>query len=189
MKILYLLTTWLLRLFGKRFTPVLPQEKSTPYKTGEFERLLAESDNLAVVHEWEYTYIVFKHTMVRIEVDWFYGNPQCSAIGRDEEWILIGGEHLTVWKSGANAGSADTCPNENWKLIDGDSKNGAVSVFEGVKWVHAMRVINRSTVDVLTDPYAPGCAIWRFDVAGYRLCKLRDFPDYVNKPYTEHVVW
>ena len=136
-----------------------------PYELQRYQRLLAESENLAVYHEWEDAFVLFKPTREEMKIGSFYGDPCCAAIGPDEDWILIGGEYLRLWKPGKN------------------------EEIEGIRWVSDIRVTGRTTAEFLIDPWCEESAVWEIDVASERLEKLRDFTKYREEPYTEDVEW
>ncbi len=105
------------------------------------ERVLAESLNLLVLHCYEYAYIYFKKAHEKAAIDYFCGDPECALISPDENWVLIGGEHLTLWKK------------------------GSITVLKGICQIHSLKLVDETTVDILTDPWADDSAIWRIDIA------------------------
>jgi hypothetical protein len=136
-----------------------------PYELQRYQHLLAESDTLVVFHEWEAAFILFKRTVEEIKIGEFYGDPCCAAIGPDEDWVLIGGDYLMLWKT------------------------GNIAEVEGIRWAHDIRVTGRTTAEILTDPWSEESAVWKIDVAGERAEKLRDFKKYQEEPYTDDVEW
>ena len=128
-------------------------------------RLLAESENLLVVHEYEYASIYFKRSKEKILVDDFYGDPCCALISPDEDWVLIGGEHLTLWKDGLT------------RRID------------GIHWIDSLRLVDTGAAYILVDPWSDDSAIWKIDISTMRLDKVRDFTTYREEPYTEDIEW
>ena len=129
------------------------------------ERVLAESGNLIVVHCYEDASIYFKKTKEKFYIGDFYGDPTCALVGPDEDWVLVGGEHLTLWQGGLTASIA------------------------GIHWICGLRLVDSETVDILTDPWTSDSAVWRMTIPDRRLVKVADFPWYREKPYTDDVEW
>ena len=70
-----------------------------------------------------------------------------------------------------------------WKPED------SVTIIEGIHWIHSLRLVSDTMVEILTDPWHPDSAIWRFDTPGMQLWKVADFPKYREEPYTEEIDW
>jgi len=47
----------------------------------------------------------------------------------------------------------------------------------------------KNTVEILTDPWSVKSAIWKLDLSTLYLIKIRDFPDYKERQYTETIEW
>jgi hypothetical protein len=100
--------------------------------------------------------------------DMFYGDPQCGVIFDEYNLVFVGGNHLIYWIKNCEA-----------KVIGKDDIN----------WVHDIKMNNDNTIKILTDPWSKNSAIWLLDIKTLKYKKVRDFNDYVDRDYTEHVVW
>lgn len=128
-------------------------------------RILDETDKYFIGHIYEDAYLIEKRSGHEIIHDGFYGDPTCGLIGKSNEWAVIAGEHLTIWKKGK-------------KIVK-----------EEIRWVHAMRTVDDQIIEILIDPWADNSSIWTLDIRNLELKKLKDFDDYKGKEWTEDVVW
>ena len=128
---------------------------------------LYETNQLIIEHEFEATWLKEKSTGRILLEDDFYGDPTCGLIDENNRWAIVAGEHLTIWT-----------PNKA-KTIDQ----------ENLKWVHTLRLKDNQTVEILTDPWSDQPAIWEINVKTLAVKKVRDFDDYIEKEFTENVVW
>lgn len=124
----------------------------------------AETETLSLVSLYESGYLLHLDTQKVTYLGSFYGNPACGLISHDCNWVVIGGAHLVVW----NQGVITEVP---------------------LKWISALRQIDKDKVHILTDPWDPGCAIWELDVTSLELQKIKPFTDYLGRQYTEEVIW
>jgi hypothetical protein len=58
-------------------------------------RILAESANFIITHEFESAFATEKRTGREIALGSHYGDPTCAAIALDESWFAVGGEGVT----------------------------------------------------------------------------------------------
>ena len=90
--------------------------------------------------------------------DDFYGDPKCGLISEKNDWAIIAGEHLTVWRK-----------NEKKKdkivRIENDE----------LKWIHDLRLKNEKIIEILTDPWSNNSAIWELDIEKMQYVKVSDF--------------
>ena len=130
-------------------------------------KILFETDELKIEHEFESVYLIDKKTGKKLLSDDFYGDPRCGLIGKNNDWAIIGGEHLTVWINGKVE-----------KIKD-----------EKLKWIHSMRIKDNMIIEILTDPWSDHSAIWwlRLDTLEYK--KISDFDKYKGREYCENVEW
>ncbi|MCD8139345.1 MAG: hypothetical protein LUE17_06145 [Planctomycetaceae bacterium] len=127
--------------------------------------VLAEFQTLLIGGWDEYACLVDKRTGSTRQLGDFYGGPTCALIIDDEEWCLVGGEHvLPVTRA-------------------------AVTVVGGIKWVHAMRSSRPARAKLLTDPWGDDPSVWELDVEARALHRLDDFPEYKDRPYTDTILW
>lgn len=96
-----------------------------------------------------------------------YGDSSCGLIAPHHRWVAVGGEHLFIWTA------------------DG----GYRLAREAIRWVHALRLIDANTLDLLTDPWSATSAVWRAWPEDGTYEKRRTFGAYKNRPYTGKVVW
>lgn len=129
--------------------------------------ILYETDKLVLGNMYEDVYLIEKETGNEIFHDDFYGDPTCGLISRQNEWAIVGGEHLTVWKE------------SNTTKFD----------YQDLKWIHSIRIKNDQQVEILTDPWSEGSAIWELSLATLEFHKVRNFEDYKHKEYTENIQW
>lgn len=126
---------------------------------------LDETDSYALIHKYEEVILFDKDINKDVFVFSMYGDPSCGLIGLNNEWVLVGGESLILWKDGVQ------------KSI------------QNLKWIFEIRQVEDYKVMILTDPWDKSAAIWILDIQSESLSKLRDFPDYSEKPYSEKVKW
>ena len=125
----------------------------------------AESDSLLIGSLYENGYLFHLATKEVTYLNWFYGNPTCGIISPDSNWAAMGGnEELTLWREGI--------------IFDFPIKN----IFD-------IRYISSEIVHVLTDPWLEGSAILELNISTRVIEIVRLFNDYINKEYTDDVVW
>jgi hypothetical protein len=130
-------------------------------------RILDETDRYFIGHIFEDAYLIDKRNGEEIVHDDFYGDPSCGLISRNNEWAIIAGEHLTIWRKGQT------------------TKIG----HEALRWVYALRTRGNTMVEILIDPWTDASAIWMLDMSTLGLTKVRDFDDYKEKERTDEIVW
>lgn len=126
-----------------------------------------ETDLYVLFKEFEDVFLFEKDTEKEIWRTAFYGEADCGIIGLCNDWVIVGGETLFLW--------------ENEKLTEIKDSNLA--------WAHEMRQTGENEVQILTDPWSDHSAIWTFDILSETASKIRDFTEYKDKVYTEHVIW
>ena len=130
-------------------------------------QVLDESDKYLIGHIYEDSYLIEKKNGEEVVYDVFHGDPCCGLIGENNDWAIIAGDHLTVWRKG-----------EIEKIKDEKLRN-----------VYALRSNNNDIVEILIDPWDDNSAIWVLDVFTHKLSKVRDLYDYKGKEYTDEVIW
>jgi hypothetical protein len=130
-------------------------------------RILDETDKYFIGHIYEDAYLIDKRLGEELVHDDFYSDPSCGLISKNNDWAIIAGEHLTIWRYG--------------KTVRMDNQD--------LRWIHSIRTHDQKTVELLIDPWSPHAAIWILDVTKLQFRKLRDFEDYKEKEYTDEVVW
>jgi len=63
-------------------------------------RHLAESENYKVTSEYESATLHFKNKLIRksVYIGDFYGDPDCAIISRDEEYLVVAGCGLIIYR-------------------------------------------------------------------------------------------
>jgi 6-phosphogluconate dehydrogenase len=130
-------------------------------------KTLYETDKLVLEHEHEYAFLRDKVSGKNLMADGFYGNPSCGLISKNNNWALVAGEHLKIWKAG-----------EVVKIKD-----------DRLKEIHSMRMKEENLVEILTDPWSNGSAVWELNIGSLSFHKLYDFPYYRDKEFTENIDW
>ena len=129
--------------------------------------ILAENNTLLITSEFETTRCIDKLSGEILFEDEFYGDPECALISPDSSWVIVAGEHITVYNR-----------REVLRLSGSN-----------LDWIVSMRVKSAEIVEVLTDPYSHFSAIWEINTTNWLINKVRDFPDYYEKPFTENIQW
>ena len=138
------------------------------YRTqNQFTKTICESEELRLEHEWESTYLVRKSDNQVLMEDDFLGDPGCGLIDEKNNWAIVAGTHLTLWT-----------PNGETKYQTAKFKH-----------IHSIRLKDKDTVAILTDPWAEYSAIWELSLKTKELKKVKDFNKYQGKVYTENVKW
>tara|TARA_R110002072_G_scaffold20671_25_gene74743 strand:+ start:6473 stop:6868 length:396 start_codon:yes stop_codon:yes gene_type:complete len=129
--------------------------------------ILHETEKLKIEYEFELARLTEKSSGNVLFEDDFYGNPSCGIIDSENNWAIIAGIHLRLWK-----------PNQTKKFQN-----------ESFEWVHSLRIKNPNIIEILTDPWNIKSSVWELNIENSELTKVRDFKDYQNKEYTENVEW
>ena len=130
-------------------------------------RILDETEKYFVGHIFEDAYLIEKKNGQQLFQDDFYGDPSCGLISKNDDWAIIAGEHLTIWRKGKTT------------KIDN----------EDLRWVYALRTNDQKSVEILIDPWTDKSAIWTLDIATLEFKKVKDFNDYKAKEHTDEIAW
>lgn len=129
--------------------------------------ILCETDELILENKYEATRLKVKSTgKVLLEED-FYGDPCCGLIDAKNRWAIVAGDHLTIWTSK----QIQRIENEN------------------IQGVHALRLKDAETVEILIDPWSEISAIWELNIPTVEIRKVKDFDAYKEKEYSDEVIW
>jgi hypothetical protein len=134
---------------------------------------LSETFVLVIGHLYEDAYCYNKITKEETGIFRFEGDPTCAIVGANNDWCLVGG-HVLVLR---------TFYDRTVRLV-GDLKD-----------IYGLRLVSAYSAKILTDPWSTAPAIWQLDInpnhaaPSTNLWKIRDFNDYVGKPYEENVPW
>ena len=129
--------------------------------------ILDESDDLVLSHIFEEAYLTIKTTGERISLGNFYGEPICGLISNSNDWCIVGGSELVVWTK-----------EEITRIKDAD-----------LYWACKIRQKSDTKVEILIDPWADNSSIWEFDILTKERSKIKDFPYYKGKEYSETIIW
>ena len=128
---------------------------------------LAEGDMYVLFKEFEDVFLFEKDTNKELWRISLYGDATGGLIGLVNDWVVVGGEKLIIWSEG------------KLETIE-DSE---------LTWIFDLRQIGDDEIEILTDPWTSNSAIWSFDIISKRKVKIRNFNDYVDKPYSDNVIW
>lgn len=134
--------------------------------------VLFETDKLKIEYEFENAYLIEKKTGIELVFDDFYGNPKCGFISKNNDWAIIAGKHLTVWR-------ANDKKKQQIERIE----------YDELTWIHDIRLKTDNIVEILTDPWADNSAIWELNMETLKFRKIQDFKKYLDSEYTDQVDW
>jgi len=124
-----------------------------------------ETVTLLLVSIFENGYLLHLDTETVTYLNFFYGDPTCALISNNNKWAVMGGtEQLTIWNKG---------------VISEVKINGVFDV----------RQIDEERVHILIDPWYDDSAIWELNIITLGMQMVRPFTDYINKEYTDNVIW
>ncbi len=126
-----------------------------------------ETDVYVLFKEFECVFLFDKDKNKDIWRTELFYEATCGIIDILNEWVVVGGETVFVWKN-----------NKIEHLEDNE-----------LKWIHDLRQISDNEIEILTDPWSEDSCIWRFNVLTYKKNLLRNFSEYYMKEYTENVIW
>ena len=132
--------------------------------------ILAETGELLLGHRHEEAVLLRKRTGRCLLEDSFYGDPSCGAISATNDWNVVAGEHVTVWRASAGV-----------TVLDAPA---------ALRWVHALRMDEATQqVHLLTDPWGEHPAVRELRPLTLTVQKVRDFLDYQERVYVDEVNW
>ena len=135
-------------------------------------KVLFENFVMLVGNVFEAAYCYNKLTKEEMGIFRFTNDPTCAVVGKNNDWVLIGGDQLVL----------KTWIDKTLRILDAEN-------------IHDFKIIDAYTVNILTDPWAKDAAIWQLQIDLTRLTrpialiKVKDFKDYFEKPYTDEVIW
>jgi hypothetical protein len=136
-------------------------------------RILFENTVMKVGHVFETSYCYNKLTKEEFAIFEFGNDPTCGLVGQRNDWCLIGGDVLVL---------------RTW--VD-----NTLRLVGELKEIFDLKLIDAYTIQVLTDPWADNSEIWQLTIDLNKLTrpltlkKIRDFKEFVDKPYTDEVEW
>jgi hypothetical protein len=134
-------------------------------KDSNFHKLF-ETDLFILGYVFEYAYLIRKGLNKEIYLGNFYGDPTCGLISENNNWCIVGGETLSIWKENGNISS----------IKDDD-----------FAWVCKARQTAPYEVELLIDPWSEKGSVWRLNIDSLEKHKLKDFHLYDER--LEEVNW
>jgi len=136
-------------------------------------RILYENTVMTVGHIFESSYCYNKLTEEQFGVFEFDNDPTCALVGKNDDWCLIGGDVLVLrtWA-------------DNTLRVIGELEN-----------IYGLKSIDEYTTQILTDPWTEESSIWQLEIDLTKLTrptslfKVKDFKEYLDKEYSEEIVW
>lgn len=129
--------------------------------------ILHETEHLVLAHLFEEVYLTIKITGERINLGSLYGEPICGLISSANDWCVVGGSELIVWVKGEVARIKD----------------------DELYWICRIRQKSETRIEILIDPWADHSSIWELDILTKARFKIKDFPYYKGKEYSETIIW
>ncbi|MCR5890130.1 hypothetical protein LRS06_20600 [Hymenobacter sp. J193] len=129
-------------------------------------RVLDETPEFLLGHSFEDAILIRKRNGEHVLEDDFYGDPACGYISRTHKWAVVAGEHVTVWHS---------------------KRGKQIIPLTDRKYVHALRYVGESRLQLLVDPFGSHSAIWELNVETNDFRKVQDIPTCAE--YTEEISW
>ena len=138
-------------------------------------RILAESQNFVLRHEYEDVSLFDKRTQEKRSLGEHYGDPKAGLISPEQDWFITFGEGLLYFdferglKSFFRSG-----------FVDSWGKDSSA-------FVHAIRYEPSLGVKVLLDPWSDYASTWLLNLETLEIAKLSDSPSLVEQPFQEEV--
>lgn len=134
----------------------------------ENHRIIDETDLFKLYSIYENTYLLDKQTKSEMFLGEFYGDPSCGLISKNNDYCIIGGlEKCVLFK------------NEVVTILNDGQLNPTFDI----------KQVNEQTLLILTNPWSENSAIWKLNIETLIITKIRDFLDYLDREYTESVIW
>jgi hypothetical protein len=136
-------------------------------------RTLFQNSVLLVGHVFETAYCYNKLTREEFAIFEFDNEPTCALVGNNNDWCLVGGDILVL----------RTWVDNTLRMID------------ELKDIYELKALDAYNTQILTDPWNEHSAVWQLQIDLTKLTrpislfKVKDFIDYIGKPYTERVAW
>lgn len=138
------------------------------YKSKDF-RLLAESKNYVLGHEFEYCYLYKKMTGHSIYLGDCYGDPSFGLIDKNENWALVLAHPAYLWT-----------PSHIFNLNEGQS-----SAARQLNFPFTARQIGNFEVEILDDPWSDNPGIHNLNAQTGVIQRIRDFKR-LESPYDDN---
>ena len=127
---------------------------------------------LLLGHVYEQIFLIDKITNQETGILTLDNEPTCGLIGTNNDWCLVGGDILVL----------KTFFDNTLRQLPLDN-------------ITALKKIDEYTVQILIDPWSDKASIWQLNIdinkpaRPINIFKIKDFPDYQDKPYIENILW
>lgn len=128
---------------------------------------LGETQSLILGFIFEEALLVDKGTGLVVNLGSFYGDAAFGLISLNDEWCIVGGESLSLWKAGGDIIRIE---------------------FEELKLACDARQIGPYEVELLIDPWSDQGGIWRINIQTLERYRLKTI-DKRHEPYSENIDW
>jgi hypothetical protein len=134
---------------------------------------LFENTVMLLGNIFEDSYCINKITKEEVGIFKFNYDPSCGLVGKYNDWCLVGGEVLVL---------------KTWF-------DDSLRIIKGLNDIQDLRLIDDYKVHVLTDPWSEESSVWELEInpqnpnSPITILKLRDFKDYIDKPYSDIIQW
>lgn len=126
-------------------------------------KILDESPEYTLGYIDEDIILVNKGEKIAICIGDIYGNPHCGLIVN--KVCIVGGDHLLIWD------------------------NHQITKLDTVGYIVQMRIKNDDLIEFLIDPWSKEASVWQLNLKDRIPCKISDFENLKNMPYTEEYTW
>lgn len=129
-------------------------------------RILAESENFNITHEYEKVFLDFKSENKRVLIGDFYGDPQVALISKDERYCVIGGCGLVIYflKEPYQEYSYNK-DSQQWKELFREN--------DDIWWIEELEYIENGTIEFVVEEYdEKNCGRYKLDVYSNELVRL-----------------
>ncbi len=122
-------------------------------------KILAESQNYVLGNEYEYGYLINKHTGKEFYLGDSYGDPTFGLIDKNENWALLFGHDSYLWTP-----------------ADITHLNEELYIWEHLfTWPYDARQVSDFEVEILHEPDTDNAAIFSFNIKTMEVKKTADF--------------
>jgi hypothetical protein len=134
-------------------------------KRPNFKKLF-ETNKLVVGYDFEYAWLVNKISGKEIYLGGFYGDPSCGIISTENNYCLVGGSYLYLWREG----------------------KGVVEIEDDhLQWIVQFRQIAPFQIEILIDPWSDHGSIWSLNIETLIAEKVRDYR--LDDEYSDKITW
>lgn len=143
------------------------------------KRVLAETANYVLRHEYEYCTLLHKPSGQEVYVGDHYGDPGCGLISPDETWCVTGGAGVILYHLSAGEWigfrrNVTESPSKELAVPEADDRNWLKGfAAEPCLFVEHMQFASPTEVRIELDPHSDYASVWRMDVTVKTLTRIR----------------